>query len=188
LIRGHGLWWRLGVESDLPQKAVPVSSLSLICDIRHALGCRDDGSPLVAGPPSAELAASLAGVFAHVRDQRGRRGLRHQLPSLLATLTLAVACGKAKIAPAASAAAGWDQQVLEALGCRRTPATGLFAPPSAATLGRLHKAVDVVCLQADLAAWTVRWLFEGRTVPPELADPEPARSPRGRRGRTHYAR
>ncbi|MEX5713238.1 transposase family protein [Parafrankia sp. FMc6] len=139
-----------------------MSSLSLIRGIRFALGCRDDGPPLVDGPPPAELAASLAGVFAGARDRRGARGLRHQLPSLLATFTLAVACGAARIAPAASMAAGWDQQVLEALGCRRSPATGLFEAPSASTLGRLHKAVDVVALQADLVAWAVRWALAGR--------------------------
>jgi predicted transposase YbfD/YdcC len=173
----------MGVESVSPQKAVPVSSVSLIGQIRALLGCRDD-EPLLAGPPSPALAACLAEVFASLRDRRGRRGIRHRLPPLLATLTLAVACGETGVEPAAAMAKRLDQDVLGALGARRNPATGLFEAPSAATLGRLHKAVDVVALQDALTRWVVRWALRGQALPAEVAEAEPDRpAPRPRKPR-----
>ncbi|MGH3195833.1 MAG: hypothetical protein ACRDOH_13830 [Streptosporangiaceae bacterium] len=52
----------------------------------------------------------------------------------------------------AQAAAGWDQDVLAAHGCRRSPATGLPEAPSASTLNRLPRLLDADELEAALSA------------------------------------
>ena len=52
----------------------------------------------------------------------------------------------------AQAAAGWDQEVLAAHGCRISPRTGLRVPPSASMLDRLPKLLDADEFEAALSA------------------------------------
>ena len=52
----------------------------------------------------------------------------------------------------AQAAAGWDQEVLAAHGCRVGPRTGLRVAPSASMLDRLGKLLDADELEAALSA------------------------------------
>jgi len=101
------------------------------------------------GAAPAPLREALA---ARLTDPRKRRGIRHSLASLLSVLVAGVACGYGGPLAIAQAAAGWDQEVLAAHGCRRCPATGLLVAPSASTLGRLPKLADADELEAGLSA------------------------------------
>jgi predicted transposase YbfD/YdcC len=86
-----------------------------------------------------------------VPDPRRRRGIRHALRAVLAVLVAGVACGLEGPAAIAQAAAGWDQDVLAAHGCRISPATGLRVPPSERTLGRFAQNTDADAVEAALS-------------------------------------
>ena len=105
-------------------------------------------------PPSPAKAASLREVLAErLTDPRKPRGIRHSLGSLLSVLVAGVACGHCGPLAIAQGAAGWDQEVLAAHGCRVSPATGLRTPPSASTVGRLPGLLDADEVEAALSAW-----------------------------------
>ncbi len=96
----------------------------------------------------ARLLPALAGWLA---DPRRPRGIRHVLASLLSVLVAGVACGYDSPLAIAQAAAGWDQEVLAAHGCRISPRTGLRTAPSARTLYRLPALLDADGFEAGLS-------------------------------------
>ena len=63
-----------------------------------------------------------------------------------------VASGHGGPLAVAQAAAGWDQEVLAAHGCRVSPRTGLRVAPSASMLDRLGKLLDADEFEAALSA------------------------------------
>ena len=83
-------------------------------------------------------------------DERKARGRRHPLASLVSVLVAGIAAACTGVLAVAQAAAGWDQDVLEAHGCWRSPRTGLLAAPSASTLDRLGRLLDPDELEAAL--------------------------------------
>jgi predicted transposase YbfD/YdcC len=85
-------------------------------------------------------------------DTRKARGKRHPLPSLVSVMIAGAAAAHGGPLAVAQAAAGWDQEVLAAHGCRVSPRTGLRVPPSASMLGRLGKLLDADELEAALSA------------------------------------
>ncbi len=85
------------------------------------------------------LRESLEG---RLTDTRKPRGKRHPLPSLVSVTIGGAAAGHGGPLAVAQAAAGWDQDVLAAHGCRVSARTGLRVPPSASMLGRLHRFLD----------------------------------------------
>jgi predicted transposase YbfD/YdcC len=72
-------------------------------------------------------------------DTRKARGKRHELVSLVSVAAGGAAGAYYGPLQAAQAAAGWDQEVLAAHGCRISPRTGLREAPSASMLDRLGK-------------------------------------------------
>ena len=85
-------------------------------------------------------------------DTRKARGKRHPLPSLVSVMIAGAAAAHGGPLAVAQAAAGWDQDVLAAHGCRVSPRTGLRVAPSASMLGRLGKLLDADELEAALSA------------------------------------
>jgi hypothetical protein len=85
-------------------------------------------------------------------DPRKPQGKRHPLASLVSLLVAGVAAGCAGPLAVAQAAAGWDQETLEAHGCWRSPRTGLPAAPSASMFGRLPRLLDPDELEAALSS------------------------------------
>ena len=85
-------------------------------------------------------------------DTRKARGKRHPLPSLVSVLIAGVAAALSGPLAVAQAAAGWDQEVLAAHGCRVSPRTGLRVAPSASMLDRLGKLLDPDEFEAALSA------------------------------------
>jgi predicted transposase YbfD/YdcC len=118
----------------------PVPSSWLIdCVSRHL--------PAGAAPDPVSFRAVIGVLLA---DPRKPQGKRHPLPSLVSVLVAGVAAGCAGPLAVAQAAAGWDQEVLEAHGCWTSPRTGLPAAPSASTLGRLPQLLDPDEVEAAL--------------------------------------
>ncbi len=105
--------------------------------------------PAGAAPDPVSLRESLAG---RLTDRRHRQGKRHLLPSLVSVLVAGVASGHGGPLAVAQAAAGWDQDVLAAHGCRISPRTGLRVAPSASMLDRLPKLLDADEFEAALSA------------------------------------
>jgi DDE family transposase len=126
---------------------VPVYASSLI----EAVGCHlgEGGAPL----PPARAASLRETLQARLTDPRKPRGIRHSLASLVSVLVAGVACGYGSVLAIAQAAAGWDQEMLAALGVRRNPGTGAHEPPSASTLGRVPAGLDADELEAGLSGW-----------------------------------
>jgi predicted transposase YbfD/YdcC len=83
-------------------------------------------------------------------DRRKPQGKRHPLASLVSVLAAGLAAARAGALAVAQEAAGWDQEVLEAHGCWRSPRTGLLTAPSASMLDRLARLLDADELEAAL--------------------------------------
>ena len=120
----------------------PVSSSWLAGCIRRHL-------PAGTVPDPVSLRAALEG---RLTDTRKARGKRHLLLSLVSVLVAGVAAGLSGPLAVAQAAAGWDQEVLAAHGCRVSPRTGLRVPPSASMLDRLPRLLDADEFEAALSA------------------------------------
>jgi predicted transposase YbfD/YdcC len=96
---------------------------------------------------------SLRGALeGRLTDARKARGKRHPLLALVSVLVSGVAAAHSGPAAVAQAAAGWDQEVLAAHGCRISPRTGLRVAPSASMLDRLPKLLDADEFEAALSA------------------------------------
>ena len=78
--------------------------------------------------------------------------VKFPLPSLVSVLIAGVAAALSGPLAVAQAAAGWDQDVLAAHGCRISPRTGLRVAPSASMLDRLGKLLDPDEFEAALSA------------------------------------
>ena len=115
---------------------------SLIEAVRRHLG----------GGEAPEPGALRRALAARLTDRRNRRGIRHELAPVVSVLVAGAACGYRGPLAIAEAAAGWDQEVLAAHGCRVSPATGLRAAPSARTLYRVPEGLDADELEAALTA------------------------------------
>ena len=78
---------------------------------------------------------------------------------MVSVLVAGAACGHQSPLAIAEAAAGWDQELLAAHGCRVSPATGLRVAPSARTLYRVPAGLDADEFEAALTGrWrTRRW-------------------------------
>ena len=100
-------------------------------------------------PDPVPLREALEGLLT---DTRRPRGKRHPLPSLVSVAAAGTAAALSGPLAIAQAAAGWDQEVLAAHGCRTCPRTGLRVAPSASMLGRLGKLLDPDELEAALTA------------------------------------
>ncbi|MGH3237545.1 MAG: ISAs1 family transposase [Streptosporangiaceae bacterium] len=104
--------------------------------------------PAGAAPDPVFLRVRLEGLLTDLRKPRGKR---HLLVSLISVLVAGVAAGYSGPLAVAGAAAGWDQEVLAAHGCRISARTGLREPPSARTLDRLPLMLDPDEFEAALS-------------------------------------
>jgi predicted transposase YbfD/YdcC len=95
--------------------------------------------PAGTAPDPVPFRRVLEGLLSDPRKPRGRR---HPLASLISVLVAGVAAACTGPLAVAQAAAGWDQEVLAAHGCWRSPRTGLLAAPSASMFDRLPRLLD----------------------------------------------
>ena len=112
-------------------------------------GCISRHFPGGTAPDPVLLRESLED---RLTDTRKARGKRHPLRSLVSVMIAGAAAAHGGPLAVAQAAAGWDQDVLAAHGCRVSPRTGLRVAPSASMLGRLGKLLDADELEAALSA------------------------------------
>lgn len=120
--------------------------------------------PVCVDPSAAEAAVSvLAGrvadlhrvsggsvrdCFAAIPDPRGKRGIRHSLPTILGLCMAAVLSGQVSLTDITDWVQHADQDVLGALGCRR--GKGGYVPPHPDTIERLFARLGAQCLADGL--------------------------------------
>jgi len=119
-----------------------VDASSLIEAVRRHLG----------GGQAPEPGALRRALAARLTDRRNRRGIRHELAPVVSVLVAGAACGYRGPLAIAQAAAGWDQELLAARGCRVSPAAGRRVAPPARTLYRVPEGLDADELEAALTA------------------------------------
>ena len=132
-----------------PHNRHPGTALTAPVPSSWLTGCIRRHLPAGAVPDPVSLRAALEGRLTDVRKARGKR---HPLPSLVSVLVAGVAAALSGPLAVAQAAAGWDQEVLAAHGCRISPRTGRRVPPSASMLDRLPKLLDADEFEAALSA------------------------------------
>jgi predicted transposase YbfD/YdcC len=101
----------------------------------------------------ADAGADLLTHLGRLTDPRKARGRRHTMASLLAVAAAAVLAGARSLTAVGEWAADSSEQVLAALGVRRSPRTGRHVAPDEATIRRLLQKVDPDQLDDALAAW-----------------------------------
>ena len=80
--------------------------------------------------------ASLLDCFAAIPDPRSKRGVRHELPTILGLCTAAVLSGCVSLVEITDWVTHADQELLGALGARHDP-TGRHVPPHPDTIERV---------------------------------------------------
>jgi predicted transposase YbfD/YdcC len=113
---------------------------------------------------------SLLGHLAAVPDPRDRRGIRHQLTTLLAVAVCAVLAGAKSLQAIGEWAADVPVEVLAALGVRADP-WKVPQPPDEATVRRVLTDVDGDALDAAIGAWLQE--LAPPTPPPTVEPPTP---------------
>jgi hypothetical protein len=132
------------------------------------------GAPeiLAAGFPPPELTAKEAAVdlnraaiggqggllevLAQLKDPRKRRGIRHNLVSILAVAVCACICGARSYAAIGEWAAALPQDLLRRLGCKWHGDKQRYIPPSEPTLRRALQSVDTDELDRLAGEWLSR--------------------------------
>jgi predicted transposase YbfD/YdcC len=128
--------------------------------IRHAEARFRDGID----PPGC---VDLLSFLSAVTDPRKRRGVRHDMASLLTVAAAAVVTGARSFAAIGEWAADASQEVLAALGIRRNARLGRYVPPDEATLRRALQKVDPDEVDRLFAAF----LEARRRTPRAVGDP-----------------
>lgn len=105
-------------------------------------------------PPLTEQSfRDLLAFFAEVPDPRRPRGIRHQVPTILAIAAAAVVCGARSFTAIGEWAADAPEWVLAVLGARRHRQHGRLVSPHEATLRRTIQAFDAELLDAVISGW-----------------------------------
>lgn len=111
----------------------------------------------------------LLELLGQVPDPRRRRGIRHQLPGVLAVAAAAVLAGSRSVLAIAEWAAEAPQPVLAALGARRDARTGHWRAPSEDTFRRLLAAVNAEAVDRVIGIFLAE-----RTGPASLGGGQPS--------------
>jgi len=105
---------------------------------------------------------SLLDELAKVPDPRMCRGIRHQLPQILAIAVLATLRGATSLFAIGELAAELPEEALVRLGCRISPATGQRQAPEESTIRRMLRAIDADALDLVVNAWVGSQVASGR--------------------------
>ena len=96
---------------------------------------------------------SFLGLLTGVGDSRARRGVRHNVPSVLAVAACAVMAGMRSYIGIGEWVADLSQQALKKLGCRYHPERKTFVAPSEATIRRMLQNSDADELDSLMGQW-----------------------------------
>jgi hypothetical protein len=102
---------------------------------------------------SKPQAAELIRVLMSLPESRKRRGIRHDQTAVLAVAICAVLGGARSYVAIAEWAKRCEQNQLRRLGLRRTGRTGLYQPPSEATIRRVLQGIDAEQVDRALTGW-----------------------------------
>jgi predicted transposase YbfD/YdcC len=95
----------------------------------------------------------LMELLSLVPDPRARRGVRHDLASILAIATAAVLAGRKSVLAVGEWAAEAPQELLAALGARQSRPDGCFTVPHLATFRRVLKNADAAAVDAVIGSF-----------------------------------
>ena len=84
----------------------------------------------------------LLAVLSGLTDPRKKRGVRHQVASILTIVAAAALAGCRSLRSVADFAADLPPDALQRLGARRHPVTGMFIAPSEPTIRRTVQGID----------------------------------------------
>lgn len=102
---------------------------------------------------SKPQAAELIRVLMSLPESRKRRGIRHDQTAVLAVAICAVLGGARSYVAIAEWAKRCEQNQLRRLGLRRNARTGLYQPPSEATIRRVLQGIDAEQVDRALTGW-----------------------------------
>ncbi|MGK2877734.1 MAG: transposase family protein [Solirubrobacterales bacterium] len=133
-------------------------------------------------------ASALLTLLESVPDPRRARGIRHQLPGILAVGIAAVAAGARSFAAIGQWAADADENLLAALGSTGRCAVGVGDPPHLQPSGRHGLGLDPGSLAVDphRRGGPTQGDRPGRQDHPRSTDPAPDGSASGRRLRPSH--
>jgi predicted transposase YbfD/YdcC len=97
-----------------------------------------------------------------VPDPRKKRGIRHDLPQILAIAVLATLRGATSLFAIGELARELPQEALGRLHARISPVTGCRVAPEESTIRRTLKAIDATALDTVVNAWIVAQVLSGR--------------------------
>ena len=120
------------------------------------------GMPVRAADLNRLDLSSLLDELAKVPDPRMKRGIRHQLPQILAIATLATLRGATSLFAIGELAAELPQEALGRLSCRVSPRTALRVAPEETTIRRTLRAIDADSLDLVVNAWVAAQVAAGR--------------------------
>ena len=101
----------------------------------------------------AKHAQELREALRSLPDPRKRRGIRHRHLSILAVAICAVVSGARSYLAIGEWAANCTQNMLKRLGCRKSPHTDKYIPPSEPTLRRTLQETDAEVVDRALGEW-----------------------------------
>lgn len=111
---------------------------------------------------SFEGEGGLLARLGEVADHRKRRGVRHQLASVLAIAVAATVSGARSQAAIGEFAADCPQDVLRRLGAKHHPVTRRYVAPHPDTFRRALAAVDAAALDRIVGSWLFDQVRAGR--------------------------
>ena len=105
---------------------------------------------------TANQFGSLLGLFGGLTDTRAKRGIRHNVPSVLAVASCAVLAGMKSYTAIGEWVAALPQEALKSLGCRFHPDRKVFIAPSEPTIRRTLLGCKADELDSLLGEWLLR--------------------------------
>ena len=121
----------------------------------------------VADVNTLELAGAggLLEALRELSDPRNKRGIRHQIASVLTMVAAATISGARSFRSVADYVADLPPEALTRLGARRHPVTGHPVPPSEATIRRTVKDIDAEEADTIVGTWLHAKLQAGLVSP-----------------------
>ena len=104
----------------------------------------------------------LLAVLSGLTDPRKKRGVRHQVASILTIVAAAALAGCRSLRSVADFAADLPPDALQRLGARRHPVTGMFIAPSEPTIRRTVQGIDADEADSLIGPWLMEQVRAGR--------------------------
>lgn len=115
----------------------------------------------------------LVELLSLVPDPRKRRGVRHSIASILAIAAAAVLAGCTSVLAIGEWAAGAPQELLAALGARKSRLTGRYIAPHLATFRRVLRRVDANAVDAVIGSFLAELAGFASLARPDAPGPGP---------------